>query len=377
VTSSRHTLDVEHRACLMRMAEVRERRDRLAIDRAPAGGGSVADTMAGIRRRQHDLDSRRKMNDLKDCSDEMGYLLSVGKILMKYYDIHGVSHAAEPRTREAPPGSILNYFVPPPTTDEHTQLHLQSRIDASPETKAELMDAYLKIVRSGSGAAAGAPAPEGASCSCCGSTRMVVYTLESMAVCSDCDASEPVLLDNERPPSKDGGKDSMVFAFKRLNHFSEWLAQIQGKENTVVPDDVYASVLAEFKKQQITNMVSVTPTQIRTILKKNGYSKYYEHATSILHHLNGTPAKTIPPALEEKLRAMFRQIQIPFVNSSPPERKNFLSYSYVLHKFVELLGEDQYLAKFRLLKSRDKLYIQDTVWAKICDALGWQFIPSI
>ena len=50
--------------------------------------------------------------------------------------------------------------------------------------------------------------------------------------------------------------------------------------------------------------------------------------------------------LEERLRIMFKDIQRPFDNNCPKERKNFLSYSYVLYKFCELLSEDSYLQYF-------------------------------
>lgn len=43
----------------------------------------------------------------------------------------------------------------------------------------------------------------------------------------------------------------------------------------------------------------------------------------------------------------------------------------------ELLGEDQYLPCFPLLKSREKLYVQDQIWKKICEELKWQFIPTV
>jgi len=74
---------------------------------------------------------------------------------------------------------------------------------------------------------------------------------------------------------------------------------------------------------------------------------------------------------------MFRQIQGPFLKYSPKNRKNFLSYSYVLHKFLEILGEDQYIMYFPLLKSREKLHQQEQIWEKICEDLNWQFIKSI
>jgi hypothetical protein len=85
----------------------------------------------------------------------------------------------------------------------------------------------------------------------------------------------------------------------------------------------------------------------------------------------------LPPDLEEKLRSMFKQIQTPFLKWAPPNRKNFLSYSFVLHKFIQLLEKDEYLHCFLLLKSREKLWQQDRIWEKICAELGWQFIPSL
>ena len=80
---------------------------------------------------------------------------------------------------------------------------------------------------------------------------------------------------------------------------------------------------------------------------------------------------------EEQLRMMFKEIQVPFMNNCPETRSNFLSYSYVLHKFCELLEYDYLLAHFPLLKSREKLLQQDKIWKLICKELQWQYIASI
>ena len=74
---------------------------------------------------------------------------------------------------------------------------------------------------------------------------------------------------------------------------------------------------------------------------------------------------------------MFREIQNPFMKYCPKDRKNFLSYSYVLHKFVQLLNMDEFLICFPLLKSREKLHQQDIIWKQICDDLNWEFIKSL
>ena len=74
---------------------------------------------------------------------------------------------------------------------------------------------------------------------------------------------------------------------------------------------------------------------------------------------------------------MFKAIQIPFVQYCPQERKNFLSYNYVMYKFFELLELDEFIKCFALLKSRVKLRSQDEIWKKICKDVKWEYYPSI
>jgi hypothetical protein len=81
--------------------------------------------------------------------------------------------------------------------------------------------------------------------------------------------------------------------------------------------------------------------------------------------------------IEEKIRNMFKEIQDPFAKYCPKNRKNFLNYNYVLHKFCELLDLDNFKECFPLLKSREKLLEQDKIWEGICHDLGWKFFESI
>lgn len=162
------------------------------------------------------------------------------------------------------------------------------------------------------------------------------------------------------------------------NHVkTDGLSQIQGKETTEIPEEIYDAILLEIKKQRISNIAELTNEKIKEILKKLRLNKYYEHAPHIKHKLNGLPIPHLEPELEEKLRTMFKLIQPPFLKYMPSNRKNFLSYSYVLHKFIQLLGKDEYLVNFPLLKSREKLQQQDQIWKKICEELNWHFIRSI
>ena len=168
----------------------------------------------------------------------------------------------------------------------------------------------------------------------------------------------------------------VVYSYRRENHFNEWVNQFQAKESTTVPPELIEQLREELRKRRVKNTSEITHRKVREMLKKIHMNKYYEHAPYITTILNGVQPPTMPQALEDRLRLMFGQIQTPFEKHCPANRKNFLSYSYVLYKFCELLGEDSYLPCFPLLKSKEKLYKHDAIWKKITADLGWEFIPT-
>ena len=170
---------------------------------------------------------------------------------------------------------------------------------------------------------------------------------------------------------------SQPFSYQRKNHFKEWLNQLQGKEVTVIPEQVINLVLVELKKERITDVQYITSERIKKYLKKLKLNKYYEHIPNLISKITNKPPLTITNEFEDVLLKLFDKIQEPFKKYCPKERKNFLSYSYTLHKFCQLLGKEEYLIYFPLLKSREKLFEQEKIWKGICNDLGWKFVPSI
>ena len=200
---------------------------------------------------------------------------------------------------------------------------------------------------------------------------------DAIMICNNCGYQELLLVEQNRPILKQNTKDTSHFSYKRINHFREWCNQVQGKESTDIPNDIFEKILNEIKKEKIIDTKRITYSKMREILKRLRINKYYEHINYIINRINGIPTPQFSTELEDKLCSMFKDIQGPFLKHCPKDRKNFLSYSYVLYKFFQILGLNEYLKFFPLLKSREKLYVQDQIWKKICEDLNYKIIPSL
>jgi|APGre2960657404_1045060.scaffolds.fasta_scaffold00054_38 hypothetical protein len=209
--------------------------------------------------------------------------------------------------------------------------------------------------------------------------------------CGFCDSSTYI---SNIPSYKDSQEyeKKIVIDYKRINYFAEWLNQIQAKEQTEIPEGLTDSLILEFNTEKITDMRKLDIIIMKRLLKKIGYSKFYEHIPLIIYNFSGIRPLTIPSSIENRLKFMFNEIQIPWETYKDKARKNFFSYPYILYKFFEILEMRDFLPYVTFLKSRDKLYKQDIVWKKVISELindqkrgdtdklydiQWRFIPSV
>lgn len=163
--------------------------------------------------------------------------------------------------------------------------------------------------------------------------------------------------------------------YKRVSHFMERLAQLQGQERVVYPDGLVEALRTQIQRLRI-QPVHLSPQTVRFLLKKLRKPQFFENCNSLANLLGGFQLPKLNDELKEKLRTMFLVIQNPFEECSPPGRKNFLSYNFVLRKFLEILEQDHLLAFFPPLKSRDKNVEQELVWQRMCEKLDWPYYPT-
>jgi hypothetical protein len=329
----------------------------------------------------------RKKEDWTSNKPVYDYFFETGEILYNYYDLQEKIQKGDSmmpvRVVKAKPGSVLAALQEgaPCSADNQQKPTHSTKQDKSQaqaqEGREVLLEKYLRKVdpEHAKATVTTFEDPNGL-CERC-DKEMTFSANEALFFCDSCGYQEFVLIDSDKPSYKDPPREVTYYAYKRINHFNEWLAQFQAKESTEIPEDVFQAILDELKKERITNTESIKPSKIREILKKLKCTNFYEHVPYILNRINGKTAPVMSREVEEKLRFMFKEIQSSFIKHCPKNRSNFLSYSYVLYKFCELLELDNYLQCFPLLKNRDKLYNQDKIWEKICAELRWQFIKSI
>lgn len=319
----------------------------------------------------------KKIKSIESDTDISDYFLRSGDILFNYYDIQDKIHqgnAPVGNMTKAKPGSILAILEEVAVKDTTNTIILPPVI--SQKGRNELLNQYLMNEDPTMAKIDTFEMDDlWTECIACGD-EMIMCMNEANLTCPSCGYQELILIDSDKPSYKDPPREVSYYAYKKINHFNEWLAQFQAKESTEIPQEIYDAILLQLKKERITDMSTLKPSKMREILRGMGRSKYYEHIPHIINRLNGQNAPFMSRENEEKLRHMFREIQPAFKKYCPKGRKNFLSYSYVLYKFCELLEMDEFLHCFARLKNRDKLYVQDKTWELICNSMRWQYIRT-
>ena len=380
---ARTTLDAIHNQKVQKMINQQENITEFKkdlVDLKKKINETVSDIDIWRLERQADV-LEKKIKSIEDGSELMDYYLRTGDILYNYYDIQDQIQQGTLTysSNKAKPGSILAILEEVSADNKMSSTDVADKPNNEKKSlqRNQLLNNYLQIED-----------PTMARnneeeyddpwtiCDRCGN-EMNMCLNEANLTCSKCGHQEFILVDSDKPSYKDPPREVCYYAYKKINHFNEWLAQFQAKESTEIPQEIYDVIFLQLKKERITNMSSLKPTKLREILRKMKCSKYYEHIPHIINRLNGQNAPFMSREDEEKLRHMFREIQPSFKKHCPKGRRNFLSYGYVLYKFCELLEMDEYLACFPLLKNRDKLYLQDKTWEKICKEMLWSFIRTV
>lgn len=316
-------------------------------------------TDGDIKRRANLLDSRDNLelqyNSVNSNFDEMDYYDNAGDLITDYYEMRDKKDIEINETK-----NILEFLC-----NKKDKTNDSNKIKNN--NRASLFEKYCQRVEG-----IRINHDDGSNrikyCTECHIEKILDMT-ESAYICPCCGDSEMIILDEDRQI-----KD--YSPYRRLNHFREWLNQFQAKQSPDIPEQVFVDIVKELNKNRIIDLGTLNKKNMKIILKKLEYNIYYEHVTYIINKLNNLPPPKITRDMEKLFISMFYKIQEPWEMYKQNNRKNFLSYSYVLHKFCELLELDHLLECFPLHKDSDKIMENDQIWEKICKILNWEYISS-
>jgi hypothetical protein len=359
-TKEINTLDNKHRNMVKQfnkkkqeINQIKDSIDKLKDDIDKIESATIftpqrANSMATLLDKKENLEI--ELLKLDSNYDEMDYYDNVGDLISNYYTVPDKS--TEPK-------------------QSYNILELLSKKDIIPESteksKATLLEKYCQRVDG-----IRINHDDGSNrikyCNDCNIEKILIIS-ESSYICPCCGSVDVIILD-------EGKKIKDYSPYKRLNHFKEWLNQFQAKQSPDISEHVFVDIVKELNKTRMKDLSTITRIKMKNILKKLKYNNYYEHIHYIINKLNNLPPPKITRDMERVFISMFVKIQDPWEQYKHPNRKNFLSYSYVLHKFCELLELDHLLECFPLHKDSDKIMENDQIWYKICKNLNWEYISS-
>lgn len=201
-------------------------------------------------------------------------------------------------------------------------------------------------------------------CSRCHGCHLVLCYADGCYVCSDCGevSMQPVF-------EKARTFIQKFSNYKRIHHFHERISQFMLAESCI-PEDDMQRIKEAFKASSFT---SINKTNIRKVLRSLKMQKYIEKWLQIIFKITGAQPPVLTPRVCTQLDLMFIATQLPFMNTRPKNRKNFLNYNYVFNRLLQKLELTEFCMFFPLIKSKTKLAALDQMWYSICTALKWEY----
>jgi hypothetical protein len=355
-----NTLEIKHRQKVKQIETKKKSTDKIIhslnkitdelnkIDKMREGS-----ILFDLEKRADLLNQKKKLEEeleyMNHNIDEINYYDLTGDLLTEYYTIRDTKQTTEIK-------NILEYLKP--------NSHLKKPIG---NTKAILFDKFCQRIE-GIRVNKDIGSNRIKYCEECNVEKILVIE-DSSYICPDCGDMEFIIIDEDKQIKE-------YSPYRRINHFKEWLNQLQAKEITEISDDIFQNIVNELNKYKNIDINTIGRDKMQDILKKLGYNKLYEHIPFILNKLIGVDPPKIDRSTEERFIEMFTIIQEPWETYKPKGRKNFLSYPYILYKFSELLERDDLLNFFPMLQPQ-KLMEQDLIWQKFCKHLKWEYYPTI
>ena len=177
-------------------------------------------------------------NIISDLNEEekKEYYLENGLLLDQYYSKTGENKSIKTKDNT----SVLSYFQKNDTIEETGINSISDKL-----TGKSIIDFYMSNIDDTY--VLHNEIYMNDKCKLC-NNNMSFGLIDSELVCEKCGYTEDIIINSEKCSYKDPPREVSYFAYKRINHFNEWLAQFQAKESTEISDNIYKNIFDEIHK---------------------------------------------------------------------------------------------------------------------------------
>ena len=193
---------------------------------------------------------------------------------------------------------------------------------------------------------------------------MIEVREESIIACPNCGTFKRTLITVVTYEDTMRCKFKVYRPYKRSSHVDERVKFLLCRRKTKIPNKVLESIKMYIKTLNLTKD-EITPKMIRYILKRLDMSNRYRQIYTIHNLITKKKPHHISDVEMDKINQMFEEVEDKYTNLNLDDRKNFLSYNFVLHKLFLKIDRPDIAEQFPLLKGPNKHRWHTLMWRKV------------
>lgn len=194
----------------------------------------------------------------------------------------------------------------------------------------------------------------------CKKCKIPLLNDEGMMVCTSCGVFKYNFV-NSFEDDVNFCTLNVFVKYSRVQHFKETLHEVLGMQTKTIPPSIFDEIYREFKpKKTIEKNIAA----MRALLKKKKLNCYIKITNNLLTNLKIISPPPLSETIFESLMMKFKQIEESF-NCDNNERKNLLPNNYLLFRFFQELGLQQYWSYIFISKNLKLLEKYDIIYKKL------------
>lgn len=217
-------------------------------------------------------------------------------------------------------------------------------------------------------------------CGFTGESKDFEWEEDSIYICIYCFTESKMIVNLVSYGDSERINVSNKYIYDRKSHFKDCINQYQGKQNTVIPDYIYANLTKAFIENGLISenptkksLKKITRAHVILFLKEFGYTKFYEDSILIHSTIVGKKLDNIYHLEENLLRDFDILLDVYSKIFKNIERKNFINTHFVLFQLLKRHGHKCDPSDFSILKTNDRKSYHEYICKTLFEELGWKY----